>query len=205
MSNAIWDVSREDEMSNAIWDVSREDEILVCRTQFGMFQGIADSIHLQGTVLYNAGIDCKHHVGSLSPDAISKIRSHLRRVPLRHDELEKKHVNDALTSIGCSKIFTNVKELRPDNGERFFMQCFHQQKERSKFNVGAVESKRCQCENCFGGATEAASVPVGAVNAVPGQVPVPVLPLHVPGIACTGTCRSSSTTSSKPNPHRFPM
>ena len=148
----------------------------------GMREGIADSIHLQGTVLYNAGIDCKHHVGSLSPDAISKIRSHLRRVPLRHDELEKKHVNDALTSIGCSKIFTNVKELRPDNGERFFMQYFHQQKERSKFNVGAVESKRCQCENCFGGATEAASVPVGAVNAVPGQAPVPVLPLHVPAL-----------------------
>ena len=145
----------------------------------GMREGIADSIHLQGTVLYNAGIDCKHHVGSLSPDEISKIPSHLRRVPLRHDELEKKHVNDALASIGCSKIFTNVKELRPDNGERFFMQYFHQQKERSKFNVGAVDSKRCQCEKCFGGGTEAASVPVGAANAVAGQVPVPVLPVYM--------------------------
>lgn len=77
-------------------------------------------------------------------------------------------------TMRCSKIFTDVKELRPDNGERFFMQYFHQQQERSKFNVGVVESKRCQCKNCFGGATDAAAAPVGAANAVPGPAPVPM-------------------------------
>ena len=69
----------------------------------GMREGIADSIHLQGTALYNAGIDRKHLVGSLSPDEISKIPSHLRRVPLRHDELEKKHVNDVLPLLVALK------------------------------------------------------------------------------------------------------
>ena len=149
-------------------------DILGGMAREGMRETIADSIHLQGTALHNAGIDRKHFVGNLSPDEISKTPCHLRRVPLRHDELEKKHINDSLASIGCSAIFADVKELRPDNDERFFMQHFHQQNERNKFNVATVESKRCQCETCFGRATEAAAAPVGAANAVPGPAPVPV-------------------------------
>ena len=145
-----------------------------------MREGIADSIHLQGTALYNAGIDRKHLVGSLSPGDIAKIPFHLRRVPLRHDELEKKHVNDALASIGCSKMFNDVKDLLPDNGERFLMQYFHQQEDRNKFRVGSVESKRCQCENCFGGTTVAAAVAPAENVPVPAPLFLLAAPAPVP-------------------------
>jgi len=145
----------------------------------GMREGIADSVHLQGTALYNAGIDCKHRVGALAPSDIAKIPAHLRRTPLRHDELEKKCVNDSLSSIGCSRVFHDVKELQGDNGERFFMQYFHQQKERSKFRVDdGTESKRCQCSSCAGGESVAAASSPAAP--APALASVPALPVANP-------------------------
>jgi len=86
-------------------------------------------------------------------------------------------------SFGCSRVFDNVKSLQDDNGERFFMQYYHQQKERTKFRVDdGTESKRCQCDSCAGGesaAAAAAPAPAPAsVPALPAANPMAVLQLQ---------------------------
>jgi hypothetical protein len=112
----------------------------------GMRAALADTLHLTGTARYNSTIQQK--IGQREYGLTIDVPSHLSSVPPYFNHGHLSLINAFATELGLSLPFGNVRELPPDNGERFFSEYLESQNKRNLEVIPHHLNARCQCDQC---------------------------------------------------------
>jgi hypothetical protein len=85
----------------------------------------------------------------MTPEERAKIPHKFRGVPVHYNHSRLDHINKLARKAGIDKdVHQDVRELPPDNGERFFSEYLKQQKARNATLPEHPETDRCQCNMC---------------------------------------------------------
>ena len=110
---------------------------------------LADALTLRGTAEWNVVCRWKQHINSLKlKGQESNQPCYLDDKPLFFDHSMLAYLNEVAKGHGLTPIFDFVKTPRPNNGEVFLSDYYHQQQERNKTSTGARDSARCPCSQC---------------------------------------------------------
>jgi hypothetical protein len=112
----------------------------------GMRAALADTLHLAGTARYNSAI--RQKIGQREYGSTKDVPSHLSSVPPYFNHVHLSSINAIAKELGLSLPFEKVRELPPDNGERFFSQYLESQNKRNLEVIPHHLNDRCQCEQC---------------------------------------------------------
>lgn len=115
----------------------------------GMRRELADSLGFRGTCRYNLKLEWKWTPLADRPEEIGDVPSRFRECPCFYDQSSLAENNDRAQRCGSLLMrHTQVKLLKPDNGEVFFSEYLLQQRQRKKDFVKHATNSRCQCSIC---------------------------------------------------------
>jgi hypothetical protein len=116
----------------------------------GMRRELADSLGYRGTCRYNSKLEWKWTPLADRPEEIGDVPSRFREYPCFYDHSALSENNSRAQRCGSPDVVrhTQVKLLKPDNGEVFFSEYLLQQRQRKKDFETHSTNSRCQCNLC---------------------------------------------------------
>jgi hypothetical protein len=114
----------------------------------GMRRTLADSLCLRGTARHNLKLLWKLTALDKREGQYGRLPAHFRDTPLFYSHADLAAINKRAMYHGGKQRHSEVLDLEPDNGERFFSQYLLEQRERNK-ELGKHDlNDRCQCRKC---------------------------------------------------------
>jgi hypothetical protein len=156
-------------------------ELLAHFGNTGMASGLSDCLTLRGTAEHNMRCRHKHRLQQTRLEGLaSTIPQYLEDVPLFWNHSLLDYLNRMAVSQTLQPIFSNVRCLKPDNGEVFLSTYFREQEKRNRLYGQDAKLSKCKCPSCG-----AKSFPLveESTSATPAQLPSRAAPAAVTPIA----------------------
>jgi hypothetical protein len=158
-------------------------ELLAHFGNTGMAPGLSDTLSIKGTAEHSVGSRHKQEVQKARLEGRpSTVPQYLEDVPLFFNHSLLDYLNRVALSRGLDQMFSNVRCLKPNNGEVFMSKYYEEQEKRNRLYGQNEKTGQCKCPACVAKPFPLVGSEVGASESLATAVPTRAAPAQSPSL-----------------------